>query len=176
MTSMWSRRSVRSMMSTMWRLAPVLAVVLGACKTEAPAMVDAVAVAPPCTGAFTGNFTATATMADCATQAAGVLQLAMPSTTLATTFQIAIDLGATPSTGMYAPGIVATWSASASATVGNAQCVYSAGNAAVPSGSFSLTVDDAEAPHGKLDLLLYVLMPPFTDCGPQMTESMTLTF
>lgn len=150
-------------------------VLLAACGSSPVAAVDAVVPPPPCTGTFTGNFTETATMADCAMQSASMLQLAIPSATLATSFQIAIDLGPSPSTGTYSSETVGAWSASAAAKIGNAQCVYAAGNAAVPSGSFSLTLDDL-APHGKLDLLVYVLMPPFTNCGPQMTEAIALTF
>src|ERR1700690_3131355 len=155
----------------MWRLA----VLLAACGSTPVAIDGAAVIPPPCTGAFTGNFTETATMADCAMQSASMLQLAMPSATLATTFQIAIDLGPSPSTGTYSSETVGAWSPSASAKVGNAQCVYAAGNAAVPSGSFSLTLDDL-APHGKLDMGVYVLMPPFTSCGPQMTETIALRF
>lgn len=137
-----------------------------------------------CTAQFSGNFAETSSSpVDCATVMAGsdvALGFAIESTTLVATVQVAIDLGATPSAGVYSSDTVQTWSAMAFQSIGNGGCEYSAGSSATPTGSFTLALDAIDAAagtaHGTLDLVQYVLTFPGTNCGSASTESLAVTF
>ena len=144
---------------------------------------------PPCSAAFTGNFTETSSSGgDCPTVTAGsgsavgdtALGFVVLSTTLGSPFTIAIDLGPMPSAGAYSSETVTSWSAHAALNIGGVDCLYSAGDGSVPPGSFalSLTAIDlgAATAHGTLDVVQYVLTPPFTNCGTGTTETIALSF
>jgi hypothetical protein len=89
-----------------------------------------------------------------------------------------IVLGDTPTVGMFSSDTITDWSAIGVAMNG---CGYGAGTEAVPIGSFTLNLTDVSkdtppAVHGTLDMTLYVHAPPMTDCGPDQTEAVHLTF
>jgi len=158
----------------------------GACGGHDAAVLDAApdtAPAPACTAVFRDNFAETWTgPVDCATvdTADGhtTLAFAIPSRTIAAEFAIAIDLGAAPPAGIYtAESLVTPWSAHARQDFDMTACVYHAGTAAVPPGTFTLALDAAgEHPHGRLDLQLAVLSRPYTYCGETHTERLTVVF
>ena len=144
---------------------------------DAPA--DAAAT---CSATFSGSFTeASSGDGDCATLSASgadvVLGFAIPSTTIAAPLALAFDLGPAPSPGRYAPEIVQTWSAIATSSVDSA-CVYSAGQGAVPSGTFTLTLDaiDASAAHGSLEVDTFLHAFVMTTCGAVPTETVVIEF
>jgi hypothetical protein len=122
--------------------------------------------ATPCAAAFSGDFAErTSGGSDCP-----VLRRAG---------DVAIDLGATPSAGSYTPEITATWSALVTSSV-NSGCVFSAGNASVPNGTFSLDLatiaPGADSVHGTLVLHTYVHALVLQDCGTAPTEHVELEF
>ena len=136
---------------------------------------------PRCTATYSGNVDETSTTSACATVAAGgTLQLVVPTTTLATTLPISIDLGPAPVPGYYSSETTATWGARAGITVGVGACIYLAGSAAVPHGSFALALASVDlasgAAHGDLQLTMYVLSSPATACGTEDTESLAVAF
>jgi hypothetical protein len=104
------------------------------------------------------------------------LQATIASSTLGTSFDITVDLGPTPAVGLYSSETVATWNALAIQEKGQGECIFQAGATAVPTGSFTLTLDDASALHGTLRILLYVLALLGTNCGPGDTEMLELRF
>ena len=165
-------------------LAIIAVFTIGACGDNLrEVIVDAAAdvPGPACVASFTGNFAeASSTFAACAKLDLDTetLELAVPSSTLGTSFQITIALGPSPSVGVYSSETTTTWRAIASEDVGGPECIYLASDATLPRGSFTLTLDQLEATSadGTLDLLMYVLTPPFTDCGPQLTEILALRF
>ena len=127
-----------------------------------------------CTTAFTGNVTATVDSATaCATLGAGPLAISINS---AMTLMISIDLGQAPAATMYSSETVMTWSALGERTTADGGCVYAAGNAAVPTGSFTLTLASIAEPHGELQLVQYVQAMPETDCGAGDHEMVDITF
>jgi hypothetical protein len=169
-------------------------VALAACGDNAvaidPPIDAAIAVAdsridPPCAAMFSDNFAETwAGPANCATlETAGghtTLQLVIPSQAIAAPFTIAIDLGSAPGPGTYSAQSLATpWHADALHEFEMTSCLYHAGTAAVPPGTFTLTLDaldGADHAHGTLDLVLYVLARPFTYCGETNVERLRVTF
>lgn len=104
-----------------------------------------------------------------------MLAATIASTTLATSFDITIDLGPTPATGLYSSETVSAWNALAIEEKGTGECIFQAGATAVPTGSFTLTLDDS-APHGTLVIINYVLALLGTNCGPGDTETLELQF
>jgi hypothetical protein len=155
---------------------------LAACGDQQGAAVDA-AAATACTAAFSDNFAETSVgPANCAdidtSDGHTTLRFAIPSRTIAAPFAISIDLGLAPAPGTYtAQSLVTPWSANALHEFEMTSCLYHAGTAAVPPGTFELDLDaiDAHA-HGKLDLVLYVLARPYTYCGETNTEHLSVTF
>jgi hypothetical protein len=139
--------------------------------------------APPgaCSVDLSGNFAETSSSpAACPTLAADdsghqILKATIASTTLGTSFDISIDLGPTPTTGLYSSETVATWNALAIQELGQGECIFQAGATAVPTGSFTLTLD-ATAPHGTLHIVNYVLALLGTNCGPGDTETLAVEF
>jgi hypothetical protein len=130
---------------------------------------EAGSVAPGC-GTLTKD-------ADAGTGGGYVLSLSASSQHVAN-LDAEIDLGATPAVGTFSSDTIANWSAFGLAGSG---CGYNAGNQAVPTGSFTLTLNEVSngasfAAHGTLDLTLYVHAPPATDCGPDETEDAHFTF
>ncbi|HEX4423492.1 MAG TPA: hypothetical protein VH165_36535 [Kofleriaceae bacterium] len=142
----------------------------------------AVAVAPPCKAVFSDNFVETwSGPTGCATLAVNgdtTLGLSIPSQTLGVPFAISIDLGAAPGTGTYTSETLTTpWSVDALHEFDMTSCLYHAGTAAVPPGTFKLELDAVEpTAHGTLELELYVLARPYTYCGETSTEHMVVTF
>jgi hypothetical protein len=136
---------------------------------------DAGAIA--CTATFHGNFEERSTSRDdCGALDAGALRFDLPIRALDTSLEVTIDLGAAPTAGAYAPPTVSTWSATAFQRIGNGGCLYSAGADAVPQGSFELTLDTIDPPHGALRITQSVLVFPGTDCGDVDTETVELAF
>jgi len=168
------------------RFARIAVALAGACGGNDAAVVDAApdtAPAPACTAAFRDNFAETWTgPIDCAAvdtvDGHTTLAFAIPSRTIEAEFAIAIDLGAAPPAGIYtAESLVTPWSAHARHDFDATACVYHAGTAAVPPGTFTLALDaTGEHPHGRLDLQLAVLSRPYTYCGETNTERLTVVF
>jgi len=139
--------------------------------------------APPgsCHVDLSGNFTESSdTTAACPTLAPDdsghqILAATIASTTLGTSFDITVDLGPTPAIGLYSSETVAAWNALAIQEHGQGECIFQAGATAVPTGSFTLTLDDT-APHGTLRILHYVLALLGTNCGPGDIETLELRF
>jgi hypothetical protein len=147
------------------------------------AAVDAVPPDPVCSAAFTDNFTeAWSGPANCATVATAAdhtaLQLIIPSRTVSADFAISLDLGSAPGPGTYSSETLITpWSADALHELDMTSCLYHAGTASVPPGSFTLRLDAiGDHAHGTLDLVLYVLARPYTYCGETNVERLTVTF
>jgi hypothetical protein len=165
----------------------VLGCALAACGDNHVAPVDAATDGTPediaCAAAFRENFTeAWVGPANCAgvdrSDGHTTLRFAIPSQTIETPFAISIDLGEAPTPGTYSAQTLATpWSASALHEFDMTSCLYHAGTAAVPPGTFTLVLDaiDANA-HGKLDVVLYVLARPYTYCGEANIEHLAVTF
>jgi len=138
---------------------------------------------PACAAVFRDNFAETWTgPPNCAgvdtSDGHATLRLAIPSQTIAANLAIAIDLGVAPAPGTYTSQNLATpWSADALHEFEMTSCLYHAGAASVPPGTFRLELDaiDVRA-HGSLELLLYVLGRPYTYCGETNIERVTVTF
>jgi len=157
---------------------------LAACGDGGGPADDAGAAAEPACGAvFTENFTETWTgLPGCAgLQESGghtTLRLSVPSQTLAAQLEIAIDLGAAPAPGTYTSQSLATpWSADALHEFEMTSCLYHAGAASVPPGTFRLVLEAVDPrAHGTLELMLYVLGRPYTYCGETNIERVTIAF
>ena len=153
-----------------------LAIFLAACGSSPAAPPDAAppdAAPIPCTATFSGNFDESSTgPANCAT---GMLTFSVPTHALGAPLDVKIDLPS-PTAGSYSSETVATWSARAVQLIGNGICLYSAGNAVVPQGSFTLELDSVDPPHGTLAITQYVLVYPETDCGDADTEMVRIAF
>lgn len=144
---------------------------------------DATAPEPACNAQFSENFTETwAGLPGCAnldpSDGHTTLRLAIPSRTLAAQLDIAIDLGAAPAPGTYTSESLATpWSADALHEFEMTSCLYHAGAASVPPGTFRLALDTIDPrAHGTLDLMLYVLGRPYTYCGETNIERVMINF
>jgi hypothetical protein len=168
----------------------LVVVVLASCGDNTQAPVDAPppvrpdgpASMPLCDAEFSGNFAESVPMqANCA-MVSGTTMLAFDIPSYQPSMFVAIDLelGATPNPGAYSSESVAMWSATGTVMVGNAKCIYAAGNAAVPSGDFTMMLDAIDpargAAHGQLALQLAVLPGAETDCGTSNMETLDLTF
>jgi hypothetical protein len=141
-----------------------------------------------CIVTMTGNFAETSTAAaNCATveppPAVGhtVLTFAPSSSVLGGTIGITLDLGTAPTPGRYSSITASTralpWSAFAIRPVGDGGCVYSAGDTAVPPGSYTLALDQLDTiAHGTLEIVQHVLAIQDTDCGDASTETITIEF
>lgn len=150
---------------------------------------------PPtgCAAAFSENFAETSVSpGNCAKLADDdtghtMLTFQVKSETIGAPFEISIDLGEAPSPGSYTSQSLATpWQANALHEFEMTSCLYHAGTAAVPPGTFELALDEvdeisgagepAAQAHGKLDVVLYVLARPYTYCGETNIEHLTITF
>jgi hypothetical protein len=109
-----------------------------------------------------------------------VLELQVSSTKLAG-LTVSVALGASPSPGRYSSETVSDWSAEG-LSAGNSDCAYSAGSAAVPTGSFALDLTSVTragpggSAHGTIALQTYVHAPPATDCGAGDVETVQIDF
>jgi hypothetical protein len=134
--------------------------------------------APPagCTAAFTGNFAETDdSPAGCPTFDGSTLAFAMQVGTLAAELDVSIALPAAMP-GDFSSETIATWSAMAFQRETNGGCIYRAGNAATPEGSFTLALDAIAPLHGTLAMSLSILTEPGSTCGQQDTEDVTFSF
>lgn len=185
--------SVRDVTMTM-----TMALVLAGCgdnqRGSAAAPVDAMADAPgggasqpaACQAVLSDNFAERWDgPADCArlttdaTTGDGVLALTIPSSYLGAPFEVMIDLGANAGAGSYSSqGSPGGWSVTALQQLELTSCLYQAGAGLVPPGTYTLTLDSVggAAPHGTLDMRLYVLSRPYTYCGEQTTEHLHVAF
>lgn len=135
-----------------------------------------------CTLDYSGNFDASVSATACAssgkTGAGDYLLLVDTTSASGGRLQVSIDLGAKPTEATFTSDAVTSWTA-IDLGYGGANCVFSAGGASVPAGSFTLTLDavpDAGAPHGELTLVMYVQAPPGVDCGPRDQEDVHVAF
>jgi hypothetical protein len=147
------------------------------------AAIDAIPLESSCTAVFSENFAETwVGPENCATidPSGGhtTLQFSIPSRTIEAPFAISIDLGAAPVPGTYTAQSLATpWSANALHEFEMTSCLYHAGTAAVPPGTFTLVLDSITPhAHGHLDLMVYVLARPYTYCGETNIERVDVTF
>jgi hypothetical protein len=153
--------------------------------------VDDPALTGECIATFTGNFAESSTSPDSCAKLAPmmpaseddvILSFTIPSTTLGGPDGLTFVLGPSPVPGHYTHSSIPSWSAIAIRTVATGGCVYSAGDSAVPSGNFTLTIDSIDASgdnsvaHGNLQLVQYVLAIMGTDCGAGNTETLDLAF
>ena len=164
----------------------VIALSIGACGDDVIVPPDA---AIECGASLRGN-TADEVRGPkaCAEVAAGVaesegdvvVRFALPSTALASTVGIEIDVGAAPATGTYTPATSPRWSALAIREVGSGACTYIAGSMQTPPGTFTLTLDRidpaARVAHGALTATLSVLAYLGSDCGDIGTETVDIRF
>lgn len=153
-----------------------IACVLAACGSD-DAGTDAPLAGNDCTATLSGNYSETATVPGCAMLSDHTLELAIPSTTIGTSYAISVDLGAAAASGTYTSQTLATWSSLATETTGlSGECLFSAGNAAVPTGNFVLSLDSLVPLHGEITIVHYVLALPATDCGAGDTETVDVRF
>ncbi|HEX4454136.1 MAG TPA: hypothetical protein VH143_24905 [Kofleriaceae bacterium] len=139
------------------------------------ASVDAAVEA--CSAHFSGEFAeASSSTADCPNLVNAALDFAMPVATLdGSVLAIEIDLpSAAP--GSFSSETVDRWSASVFEAETNGGCLYRAGNAATPQGSFTLALDSVAPLHGSLTMALAILTLPGSVCGQIDTEIVTSTF
>ncbi len=136
-----------------------------------------------CAVSFTGNFDesqlSTATCPVVTVDGASgdaLLGFAIISTKLRAELDISIDLGSTPGPGVYSPETVGAWSAAVAANAADSDCEYSAGSMAVPTGTFTLTLDTIAPPHGVIDILQFVQAAAGTPCGIGETETVEVDF
>ena len=145
-----------------------------------------------CTAQFSGNITDSATLPagcgvlnpkpDAGAEGEYVLSFQASSKQIAA-IQIVIALGSSPAPGTVSPETANEWSAVALSN-GSSNCGFSAGNDAVPTGSFTLTLSSVNAAegdgngtaHGTLDLTMYVHAPPGVDCGIGDIEDVEFVF
>lgn len=155
--------------------------------SPADALTDgAIAHDPPsCQATFSENFVERWDgPADCgemtidADSGDAVLGLSIPSSYLGVSFEVAIDLGASPGAGTYSSQSSGNdWHVSALKEFDMTSCLYQAGAGRIPPGTYTLTLDAVgEVPHGTLDVALYVLSRPYTYCGERSTEHLRMTF
>ena len=112
------------------------------------------------------------------------LDVEIPIAVVQTSIGDTIDLGATPTVGVFSSETTALNGAhSRSRACMTGACIYNAGMNAIPQGSFTLTLDalDGATGHGTLDIVQYVLryvdeQGHESDCGPDDTESLELVF
>lgn len=166
--------------------AAILLIALAACGDNLVPLDGGVPViSGPCTATFGGNFSESSTAEKCAAvvvdgSGEATLALTIPTTTLAPSLMVNLGLGETPSPGSYSSDGIEAWSARGVQAIGNGACLYTAGTAAVPPGSFSLHLDQLDATAGSaggsLELTMYVLPFPGTDCGAGDTEHLSLQF
>jgi hypothetical protein len=164
------------------------AVALPACKDDGTA--PATSNARTCTLTLGGNVEAPPAPAGaCATLAPSMdgtsLVLGIDtSTTALGRLQATIAIGPNAQPGTFSSTTSSfDWSATALLDA-DASCSYAAGLTAVPAGSYSLVLDAVDAaedassgaPHGTLDLVLFVHAPPATACGQHDTENVRVTF
>jgi hypothetical protein len=152
--------------------------VLAACgdNMHEPAAADAAAVSS-CSASFTGEFSETSSStADCPNLVNSALDFAMPVAPLGgSVLAIEIDLpSAAP--GSFSSETIDSWSGSVFEHETNGGCVYRAGNAATPQGSFTLALDSVAPLHGSLTMSLAILTLPGSVCGQIDTENVTSTF
>jgi len=173
-------RSSRNVLSL---FAGALAALSAACGGGSVAAPDA-----GCVALFSGNFDDTVSSGACPTLgsapdggAGSALDFTLNSAVAGAPTQIELDLGAPYTSGTFTAESVASWSATGINTI---DCEFSAGSAAVPTGSFTLTLTSPAnakepalfVPHGTLSVTQYVKAPPDTDCGPADTEQIDVTF
>ncbi|MBS2031171.1 MAG: hypothetical protein JST54_24940 [Deltaproteobacteria bacterium] len=153
--------------------------------TDAGSLIDA--GPPACSATFSGNFSDQAAISSgCGTLSLGgtsgtdwLLQLTASSSVAGAQLRVKVDLGSAPTAGDFTDATLETWSAVA---VGATSCEYSAGNLAVPAGSFELTLTEvsglpsAPVAHGNLQILLHVSAPATVDCGAGDVEQAFLAF
>jgi hypothetical protein len=159
-------------------------VVVGACDRSGP---------PTCSVELSGNYIESSSSAKaCPTLAAGVgatngdtlLQFKLASRALRGDFTMRLDLGRTPTPGVYNSGTTDLWSATGTKLVApGGACVYQASNNTTPTGDFvlDLAAIDRTAAHGTLTVRMFVLARAAdngtqTDCGPGTTERLQLRF
>jgi len=138
----------------------------------------------PCSATFSGNFTdATQTLTNCpriSHDSAGtgwLFHFKLASPAAQTTDEGTIELGPTAAPTSLSEGTGSSWSSAATREPG---CVYSAGDEAVPTGSFNLTLTTVDTSKGeatgRLELRQFVHAQPMTDCGAGDEEVLTLEF
>lgn len=153
-------------------------ILLAACgdNTHETAAVDAPAV-PACSASFTGEFReASSSTADCPNLVNAALDFAMPVATLGgSVLAIEIDLPS-PQPGSFSSETIDSWSGSVFEAETNGGCLYRAGNAATPQGSFTLALDSVAPLHGSLTMSLAILTLPGSVCGQIDTEIVTSKF
>jgi hypothetical protein len=159
------------------RLAIVVA--LAACGDnlhEAQVSVDA-ASATTCTASFSGEFAETSSLPDdCPNLVDGALGFAIPVATIGgSVLAIEIDLP-DPAPGKFSSDTIASWSASAFEAETNGGCLYRAGDAATPQGSFTLALDSVAPLHGELSMAMAILTLPGSVCGQLDTEQLVTSF
>lgn len=152
---------------------------------------DAADAAAGCEVTYAGNISATATTAPgCASLTAApvdggpdgaTLVVSVPATSQSgIQLDARIAVGANPVAGVLSSTDVARWQVSA--VVVATYCFYSAGSAAIPTGTFTLTLSsvpgsgDAGAVHGSLHVEQYVHAPQGVDCGSGDIETVDLAF
>lgn len=137
-----------------------------------------------CTADFTGNFSDhTSALTNCpriskdSTGEGWVFHFKVASPAGQTTDEGTIGLGANAAATSLASGSGSVWATSATREPG---CVYSAGDQAVPTGSFQLTLDTVDTAKGdatgRLELRQYVHAQPMTDCGAGDQEVLVVDF
>jgi hypothetical protein len=161
-------------------------ILLAACgDNQIPARPDAVTTdaAIGCMVKLSGNLAETSTtMAACPTLGSGTLAFSIASQQIGEPLGVQIYLGPSAIAGVYSSETVATWSAVGLRAVAPAGgCVYLAGATAVPSGSFTLTLDAIDPPAGSLAMTMFVLARTTdqgvqTDCGAGSTEDLRVMF
>ena len=139
---------------------------------------------PACTTDFTGNITETVDSATCATIGAGsggdqALAITVTAPASGTMLTVSIDLGTAPSVTTYSSETVMTWSALGSRlAASDPGCYYTAGNSAVPTGSFiaHARCDRRRAAWRSPARVQYVQASPGTDRGAGDNETVAITF
>ena len=160
------------------KLALALLAALAACgdNTHAGGSGGADAAIASCSASFSGEFTATSrSESDCPVLAGDALDFAIPIAAIGSALAIEIDLPAA-APGSYSSETVASWSGSAFEAQTNGGCLFRAGNAATPQGSFQLALTSVAPLHGALMMSLAVLTFPGSVCGQIDTEAVTATF
>ncbi|HEX4455847.1 MAG TPA: hypothetical protein VH143_33535 [Kofleriaceae bacterium] len=135
---------------------------------------DASTCGTACEASFAGNFAETSYRDANCPSAGSALTFAIPSATIGGDLAVSIAVGGP---GTYSSETVAAWTAVAARSIGDGGCVYSAGSDIVPTGSFTLDLQaGGSAPHGTLDLVLFVHALQASDCGPASNEAIEVVF